>query len=160
MSHTTTREQIIGIDIALKILDGEVQELRDKEYQLADKRRQLISNLIRDDKFLNGTEWEFSTHPLEIHTKNIIIKYVGEQDLVADFANEYHSGYNLSQGIELIIDAHKLSISFNFAELVLPFCLQHNVILTGAMPGKLKSMKKEVSALEELTKHFNLKEEV
>lgn len=143
--------QIIEKEDASAVLTGEA-------YALRGERELLVGQLIQNEKLLADTNWELR---LDGGSK-LYLEYRdppgGNMDLIAQLSKtDYHSWFDLEDGIRLQFDDNDISVSFDEPKQLMPFVKKNKMLVTGTgILDRLAKLKRESSTLEEICHTFGI----
>jgi hypothetical protein len=154
------RQEIIQLTASIRNIEDQAADLSTEAFKLREQREGLIAQMILDEKMLSGTEWEFN-----IDVGYILLEYNGTisddhmEKLKQLCHNDYHSLFDLSDGIRLSFHDNEVSLTFEDPKQLMPFVKRHKIVVTGTrMIDKLSKLKREVSTLEEVCHTFGIKQ--
>lgn len=152
----TTQDRIKEIEEQVKVLEDRAANLQVDAWSLRQERDELIASLILEEKMLAGTCWELTLG--DITNLSYSETTPGELDKVKQLVRkDWHSTFELEEGVEIRFDDNEVSLSFKEPRQVLPFIRKNGLIIGGSkVADRLNHLKREVSALEKVCHQFNL----
>lgn len=153
------REQFENIRISLEEMETEANELHAKSYELRDKQNELICDIIREEKLLEGTSWILDVS----HSQRLSLKFDGNRSnpimekLQSMILGGWHSGFMIEPDVELRFDDSDVTLQFKDSKLVPLFAQRNKFIIQATnITDTLHSLKRQISALETICHQFNL----
>lgn len=164
MTKINYKEQIEKMSEDISKLDNEASSSNDKAFALRQAREDLIAKMIIEDGLLDNTSWELSVSSANqvIANTSMYLKFLSSStdsmQIIEDLARrDYHSWFELEDGIKLQFDDTKISISFQDSKTVMPFVKKNKIILVASGVEKhLSKLKRDVAALEALCHQFKI----
>jgi hypothetical protein len=154
----SVKNQIEKLTVQIKEKEYASNDLTMEAFKLRGERELLVAKMIQNDQLMADTNWELrldggSTLYLEYRDPP-----GGKMDVVASFANsDYHSWFDLEDGIRLQFDDNDLSISFKEPKQLMPFVKKNKMKVTGSgILDRLAKLKREASVLEEVCHNFGI----
>lgn len=150
------RERIELLSEQVKDLEDRSANLQVDAWTLRQERDELIAQLILDEKMLAGTTWDLALGDIT----NLSYKETnpGELEGIKSLIRvDWHSTFELEEGVELHFDDGEISLIFKDPKQVLSFIRKNELIIGGAkVADRLNNLKREVAALEIVAHQFNL----
>jgi hypothetical protein len=150
------RDKIASLTTEIKTLEDHSANLQVEAWSRRQERDELIADLILGEKMLAGTTWELSLGDIT----NLVHKEAveGELNKVRELTRkEYHSSFELEEGVNLRFDDSEINLVFDEPKQVLPFIRRNDInILGNKVADRLNSLKREIVALETLCHQFSL----
>lgn len=150
------RKKIDSLTTEIKALEDHSQNLQVDAWTLRQERDELIADLILDEKMLASTTWELALGDVTNLTYKETV--AGELDKVRELTRkEYHSTFELEEGVNLRFDDSEITLVFDEPKQVLPFIRKNGMnILGNKVADRLNHLKREVVALETICHQFSL----
>ena len=152
------RKQIEELTDKIKELEDQSANLQAEAFGLRQDREELIAQMILEEKLLLNTEWDLSLDG----GSGAALSYKESNSSSIDFLKElartdYHSWFEISDGIQVKFDDNDISITFKETKQVMPFIKKNGLKVSGTgITDKLNKLKRESAALEVLVHQFNL----
>jgi hypothetical protein len=152
----SVREKIASLTTEISALEDRAANLQVDAWALRQERDELIAQLILDEKMLAGTTWELALG--DITNLSYSETVPGELDTIKSLIRtDWHSSFELEEGIELHFDDSEVSLIFKDPKQVLSFLRKNKLIIGGnKVADRLNHLKREVEALEIVSHQFNL----
>lgn len=150
------KDRIKELTELIKIIESEAVGLQAEAFSLRTERELLVAKIILEEGLLINSTWEFFLS--DSSAIYLIWKSDGQMDMVTELAKmDYHSWFDLSDGIRLQLDSDELTLSFQDSKQVMPFVKKHKINVVGTkITDHLSKLKREVSALEAICHQFNI----
>lgn len=152
------QDQINALDENINKLDNLSGELQKKAWELREKRSKIVAQMILEEGYLDKTDWTISVGSSGAHlsfngpTKGT---YMGK--IIELARTDYHSDFQLADGITLRFDDSDTSLVFKESKTMLPFVNRYGLNISGAgIQDKLSKLKREVAGLEAICHQFKL----
>jgi hypothetical protein len=152
------KKQIEELSGKIKELEDQAANLQVESFGLRQKREELIATMIVEDKLMADTEWDLT---LDGSTGAHLSYKDGESDsmeFIKELARtDYHSWFEITDGIQLRFDDNDISISFKETKQVMPFVKKNGLKIFGTgITDRLAKLKRDAVALETIVHQFNL----
>ena len=153
------KKQIADLSAQIKELEDQASNLQVDAFGLRQKREELISQMILGEKLLSDTEWDLV---IGIGGSDSVLSYKDTSPNDIEFIKElartdYHSWFEISDGIQLRFDDNDISISFKESKQLMPFVKKNGMRINGTgIKDRLSKLKRDVAALETICHQFNL----
>lgn len=154
----TYKKQIAELSTKIKDLEDQSANLQVESFALRQKREELIATMIVEDKLMRDTEWDLTLDG----SSGAHLSYKESQTNSMEFIKElartdYHSWFEITDGIQLRFDDNDISISFKETKQVMPFVKKNGLIISGSgITDRLAKLKRDAAALETIVHQFNL----
>ena len=154
----TTKDKISKLSAQIKEKEDESSALLAEAYKLRGEREQLVAQLIQDERLLSDTNWELRLDGGSKLYLELREPPGGKMDAIASLSNtDYHSWFDLEDGIRLQFDDSDVSFSFEDSKQLMPFVKKNKMKVTGAgILDRLSKLKREASTLEEVCHTFGI----
>jgi len=152
-------KRIDELERQIQNLENRAADLSVEAHTLRTEKDTLIAQAILEEKMLDDTTWEIQANGAGGYSYLEFIGVVeGMMEEVQKLARkDYHSTFELQDGIALRFDDSDITIMFNDPKMILPFAKKNNLKLSGtSITDRLAKLKREVAALESLVHQFNL----
>lgn len=154
----TFRAQIEQLTAKIKELEDQSANLQAEAFGLRQNREELIAQMILEEKLLTDTEWDISldgSSGAELSYKN---NNSTSMEFLKELArNDYHSWFEISDGIQVKFDDNDISITFKETKQVMPFVKKNGLKISGTgITDRLNKLKRDAAALETIVHQFNL----
>lgn len=152
----TIKERIELLSEQVKDLEERSANLQVDAWSLRQERDELIAQLILEEKMLAGTTWDLALG--DITNLSYSETVPGELDkMKALIRTDWHSSFELEEGVELHFDDSEVTLTFKDPKQVLSFIKKNGLAIGGnKVADRLNYLKREVAALEIVTHQFNL----
>lgn len=153
-----TEKQIAEMTAEIKELEDEAANLGVKAFDLRQKREELIAQMIVDEKLLSDTDWDLSLDGGSGASLSYKDSSPNNMEFIKELARtDYHSWFEISDGIQLRFDDNDISINFKESKQLMPFAKKNGLRINGAgIKDKLAKLKRDVAALETICHSFGL----
>ena len=154
----TFKTQINELSVKIKDLEDKSASLQADSFVLRQKREGLIAKMIIEDQLMTNTEWELTFD----HSTSVRLTLKKDPDNRMEYVSElartdYHSWFEIMDGVNLQFDDSEISLTFKEAKLVVSFAKKNGMKISGAaITAKLAQLKRDASALEVVCHQFNL----
>ena len=150
------REKIASLSTEIAALEDHAANLQVDAWTLRQERDELTAQLILEEKMLAGTTWELALG--DITNLSYSETTPGEMDKLKEvIRKDWHSTFELEEGVELRFDDSDVSLTFKDPKQVISFIRKNELIIGGAkVSDRLNNLKREVAALEIVCHQFNL----
>lgn len=158
-------EEIDSLTSRIQEFDDRSSELGHQAWELRQQREILFAKLILEDALLKGTTWDVETNSGYNPSNSVYLTFTGPSvdkssplHKVMDMARQdYHSDFNLMEGINIRFDDNNISLHFKDTKSLLPFITKNGLVINGtSIRDRLAKLKREVSVLELVCHQFNL----
>ncbi len=153
------KDKIDALTNKIKDLREQATKLDDAENKLRIEREILLAKSITEDSVLLDTNWELeviTTGGAKLLFKASVIPDVMKA-LLKLSKDDFHSRFELSDGIMLRFDDDEISISFKENRQLMPFIKKYGLKVSGnKIADKLAKLKRDVAALEVVCHTFNI----
>lgn len=152
------RKQIAELSSKIKELEDESANLQVESFALRQKREELIAQMIVEEKLMADTEWDLTLDGGSSAHLSYKETATGAMEFIKELARtDYHSWFEISDGIQLRFDDNDISISFKETRQVMPFVKKNGLKISGAgITDRLAKLKRDAAALETICHQFNL----
>jgi hypothetical protein len=157
MNEVSFKKQISELSDKIKELEDQAANLQVDSFGLRQKREELIAQMILEEKLLSDTDWDLS-----VGSGDAVLSYKDTSPNTMEFIKElartdYHSWFEISDGIQLRFDDSDISLSFKESKQLMPFAKRNGLRISGAgIKDRLSKLKRDVVALETICHQFNL----
>lgn len=154
----TFRKQIEELTDKIKSLEDQSANLQAEAFGLRQDREELIAQMILEEKLLANTEWDISLDG----SSGAELSYKENGSTAMEFLKElartdYHSWFEISDGIQVKFDDNDISITFKETKQVMPFVKKNGLKISGSgITDRLNKLKRDAVALETIVHQFNL----
>lgn len=151
------QKQIAEMTKSIQKIEEEASELSMKAFDLRQKREELIAQMILDERLLSDTDWDLSLDGQGAHL-SYKANSPNDMKVIKELARtDYHSWFEISDGIQLRFDDNDISLSFKESKQVMPFAKRNGLRINGTgLKDKLSKLKRDVAALETICHQFGL----
>ncbi len=153
------KDKIDALTNKIKDLREQATKLDDAENKLRIEREILLAKSITEESVLLDTNWELeviTTGGAKLLFKASVIPDVMKA-LLKLSKDDFHSRFELSDGIMLRFDDDEISISFKENRQLMPFIKKYGLKVSGnKIADKLAKLKRDVAALEVVCHTFNI----
>lgn len=152
------KKQIAELSTKIADLEEQSANLQVESFSLRQKREELIATMIVEDKLLFGTEWDLTLDG----SSGAQLSYKESESKSMEFIKElartdYHSWFEITDGIQLRFDDNDISITFKETRQVMPFVKKNGIKISGSgITDRLAKLKRDAVALETIVHQFNL----
>ncbi len=152
------KKQIAELSTQIKDLEDQSANLQVDAFSLRQKREELIATMIVEDKLMHGTEWDLTLDG----SSGAHLSYKDSDPNSMEFIKElartdYHSWFEITDGIQLRFDDNDISITFKETKQVMPFVKKNGLKISGTgITDRLAKLKRDAAALEIICHQFNL----
>lgn len=159
MTDSSLKEQISSYSDEIKRLEDTAASLQVESFGLRQKREELIAQMILDERLLADTDWDLSVGG---SAGDAVLSYKDTSPNTIEFIKElartdYHSWFEISDGIQLRFDDSDISLSFKESKQLMPFAKRNGLRINGSgIKDRLAKLKRDVIALETICHQFNL----
>lgn len=152
------RKQIAEMTGQIKELEDESANLTVKAFDIRQKREELIAQMMVDEKLFSDSDWDLSLDGGSGATLSYKDSSPNNMEFIKELARtDYHSWFEISDGIQLRFDDNDISISFKESKQVMPFAKKNGMRINGTgLKDKLSKLKRDVAALETICHQFGL----
>lgn len=154
------QKQISEMTAEIKKLEDGAADLGVKAFTLRQKREELIAQMILDEKLLLDSDWDLSLDVSGKAGAHLSYKDTSPNDMefIKELARtDYHSWFEISDGIELHFDDNDISLVFKESKQLMPFAKKNGLRINGVgLKDKLSKLKRDVAALETICHQFGL----
>lgn len=152
------QKQIAEMTAEIKELEDEAANLGVKAFDLRQKREELIAQMILDEKLLDDTDWDLSLDGGSGASLSYKDSSPNDMQFIKELARtDYHSWFEISDGIQLRFDDNDISLTFKESKQVMPFAKKNGMRINGTgLKDKLSRLKRDVAALETICHQFGL----
>lgn len=154
----STRTQIEELTTRIKTLEDQSANLQVEAFELRQKREELIAQMILEEKMLLNTEWDLSLDGNNGASLSYKDTNANSMEFIKELARtDYHSWFEISDGIQIRFDDNDISISFKETKQLMPFAKKNGLKVSGTgITDRLNKLKRDVAALETIVHQFNL----
>ena len=152
------KKQIAELTNKIKDLEDKSANLQVESFALRQKREELIATMIVEEKLMADTEWDLTLDG----NAGANLSYKETDSVSMEFIKElartdYHSWFEITDGIQLRFDDNDISISFKETKQVMPFVKKNGLKISGTgITDRLSKLKRDAAALETICHQFNL----
>jgi len=152
------KKQIEELSSQIKKLEDQSANLQVESFGLRQKREEIIATMIVEEKLLNDTEWDITLDGNTSARLSYKETNVGSLDYIKELAkSDYHSWFDIGDGVEFRFDDSDISISFKETKQVMPFVKKNGLKISGTgITDRLAKLKRDAAALETICHQFNL----
>lgn len=152
------RKQIAELSSKIKELEDESANLQVESFALRQKREELIAQMIVEEKLMADTEWDLTLDGSSSAHLSYKETATGAMEFIKELARtDYHSWFEISDGIQLRFDDNDISLTFKETRQVMPFVKKNGLKIYGAgITDRLAKLKRDAAALEKICHQFNL----
>jgi DUF4097 and DUF4098 domain-containing protein YvlB len=152
------KSQIEELSSQIKDLEDRAANLQVESFDLRQKREELIARMIVEEKLMVDTEWELTMDHNSTASLSFKKDNKGSINYIVELAKaDYHSWFEIMDGVSLRFDDNEISISFKDSKLVIPFAKKNGLKISGNnLTNKLAQLKRDVAALEIICHQFSL----
>ncbi len=152
------QKQIATMTAEIKELEEEASNLSVKAFDIRQKREELIAQMILDEKLLSDTDWDLSLDGNAGASLSYKDTSPNNMEFIRELARtDYHSWFEISDGIQLRFDDNDISLSFKESKQLMPFAKKNGLRINGTgIKDKLSKLKRDVAALETICHQFGL----
>lgn len=152
------KEQIAELSTKIKDLEEQSANLQVESFRLRQEREELIAAMIVEDKLLHGTEWDLTLDGSSGAHLSYKENDTDSMEFIKELARtDYHSWFEIVDGIQLRFDDNDISISFKETRQVMPFVKKNGLKIAGSgITDRLAKLKRDAVALETIIHQFNL----
>jgi len=152
------RKQIESLSTKIKELEDQSANLQVDAFSLRQERENLIAQMLLEEKLLADTSWDLSLDGGAGATLNYKETDSSAIDFIRELAKtDYHSWFEISDGIRITFDDNDISITFKEAKQVMPFVKKNGLKIFGTgITDRLNKLKRDAAALEVIVHQFNL----
>jgi hypothetical protein len=151
-------KQISEMSAEIKRLEDEAADLGVKAFDLRQKREEMIAQMILEEKLLSDTDWDLSLDGSSGASLSYKDSSPNDMRFIKELARtDYHSWFEISDGIQLRFDDNDISLSFKESKQLIPFAKKNGLRINGTgIKDKLSKLKRDVAALETICHQFGL----
>lgn len=151
-------KQISEMTAEIKELEDTAANLGVKAFDLRQKREELIAQMILDEKLLSDTDWDLSLDGGAGASLSYRDSSPNDMKFIKELARtDYHSWFEISDGIQLRFDDNEISLSFKESKQLMPFAKKNGLRVNGTgIKDKLSKLKRDVVALETICHQFGI----
>jgi hypothetical protein len=152
------KKQIADLTTQIRDLEEQSANLQVDAFSLRQKREELIAAMIVEDKLMHGTEWELTLDGSSGASLSYKESESDSMDFIKELARtDYHSWFEITDGIQLRFDDNDISITFKETRQVMPFVKKNGLKVSGSgITDRLAKLKRDAVALETIVHQFNL----
>lgn len=152
------KSQIEKLSSQIKDLEDRSANLQVESFDLRQKREELIARMIVEERLMVDTEWELTMDHNSTASLSLKKDDKGSMNYITELARtDYHSWFEIMDGVSLRFDDSEISISFKDSKLVIPFAKKNGLKISGNnLTSKLAQLKRDVAALEVICHQFSL----
>jgi hypothetical protein len=152
------KKQIAELSTKIAELEEQSANLQVESFSLRQKREELIATMIVEDKLLLKTEWEITLDGSSGAQLSYKESGSDSMDFIKELARtDYHSWFEITDGIQLRFDDNDISITFKETRQVMPFVKKNGIRISGSgITDRLAKLKRDAVALETIVHQFNL----
>jgi hypothetical protein len=152
------RKQIEELSSQIKELEDQSANLQVESFGLRQKREELIATMIVEDKLMADTEWDLTLDGSSSAHLSYKETSSGSMEFIKELARtDYHSWFDITDGVQLRFDDNDISISFKETKQVMPFVKKNGLKISGTgITDRLAKLKRDAAALETIWHQFNL----
>ncbi len=152
------KNQIAELTVKIKKLEDEAADLNVQSFGLRQKREELIAQMILEEKLLSDTDWDLSLDGNAGATLSYKDTSPNNMEFIKELARtDYHSWFEISDGIQLRFDDNDISLSFKESKQLMPFAKKNGLRINGTgIKDRLSKLKRDVAALETICHQFGL----
>lgn len=154
----TYKKQIAELSTKIKDLEDQSANLQVESFALRQKREELIATMIVEDKLMRDTEWDLTLDGSSGAHLSYKENQTDSMEFIKELArSDYHSWFEITDGIQLRFDDNDISISFKETKQVMPFVKKNGLKISGSgITDRLAKLKRDAVALETIVHQFNL----
>src|SRR5512135_2276103 len=116
------QEQIIEMTASIQKMEEDASNLSMKAFDLRQKREELIAQMILEERLLSDSDWDLSLDGQAGATLSYKNNSPNDMEAIKDLVRtDYHSWFEISDGIQIRFDDNDISLSFKESKQVMPF---------------------------------------